>query len=152
MSDKESGAMPKDVLVLSESAQVRAELRTSLSAGGFDVTESIDSNETMQLLTQNLFDITIVDLAMENSDCIELVRKIRSTPGLRFLPVVMLAGKGQEEKKLLSRKAGASGWISQPFVPEQLVVVTRMLCPTGKGRPYPPLRPVLSSTQSTLTT
>jgi len=62
---------------------------------------------------------------MPKMDGIDLVREIRQNPGFRFTPIIMLTTESQEDRKIEARAAGATGWITKPFRPEQLLAVVR---------------------------
>ena len=67
----------------------------------------------------------IVDLNMPDVDGLELTRSIRSMGGYRFTPIIMLTTESQSSKKQEARKAGATGWITKPFKPDELINVVR---------------------------
>jgi two-component system chemotaxis response regulator CheY len=45
------------------------------------------------------------------------------------MPIIMLTSEAQKEMKAAGKKAGASGWVTKPFRPEQLLSVIQMVCP-----------------------
>ena len=69
--------------------------------------------------------LVLSDLNMPNMDGIALIKEIRKTPGLKFLPVIMLTTESQDSRKQEGRAAGATGWIVKPFNPEQLLAVVK---------------------------
>ncbi|MDT8441869.1 MAG: response regulator [Desulfuromonadales bacterium] len=121
--------MAKRVLTVDDSATVRQVLSMTLSEAGYNVTEADNGANALQSFDNDCFDLVVTDLNMPRMDGIDLIRQIRSRAGTRFLPIIMLTTESQPERKQEGKKAGASGWITKPFRPEQLLAVVRMICP-----------------------
>jgi two-component system chemotaxis response regulator CheY len=58
---------------------------------------------------------------MPEMDGIELIKKIRVTPGYERIPILFLTTESQAAKKMEAKEAGATGWIIKPFVPAKLL-------------------------------
>ncbi|MDT8442036.1 MAG: response regulator [Desulfuromonadales bacterium] len=121
--------MAKRVLTVDDSATVRQVLSMTLTGAGYDVAEAVDGEDALQHFDEGSFDLVVTDLNMPNMDGIDLIREIRKRSGTRFLPIIMLTTESQPERKQEGKKAGASGWITKPFRPDQLLAVVRMICP-----------------------
>lgn len=121
--------MTKQVMTVDDSATVRQVLRMTLEQEGYAVLEANDGKDALQKFPENGVDMVVTDLNMPNMDGIDLIKEIRQKPGARFMPIIMLTTESQPEKKTEGKKAGASGWITKPFRPEQLLAVVRMVCP-----------------------
>jgi len=119
----------KKILTVDDSPTVREILRTTLQNAGFEVLQAINGQDALKMLETEKVNMLITDLNMPKLDGISLVRKVRQSPGGRFLPIIMLTTESQEDKKREGKKAGASGWIVKPFKPEQLLSVVRMVLP-----------------------
>lgn len=117
--------MAKTFLVVDDSAAIRQLVSLSVTGAGYDVLVARNGNEALQKLSQARPDMVITDLNMPDMDGIELIRKIRSLPDYKFIPIVMLTTEAQEEKMREGRKAGASGWIIKPFSTDQLLDVVK---------------------------
>lgn len=121
--------MGKRVLTVDDSATVRQVLSMSLTGAGYDVVEAGDGEDALIRFDTYTFDLVVTDLNMPRMDGIDLIRAIRKKAGARFLPIIMLTSESQPERKQEGKKAGASGWITKPFRPDQLLAVVRMICP-----------------------
>jgi len=121
--------MAKRVMTVDDSATVRQVLRMTLENEGYEVIEANDGQDALLKFPANGVDMIVTDLNMPRMDGIGLIREIRQKPGARFMPIIMLTTESQPEKKAEGKKAGASGWITKPFRPEQLLSVVRMVCP-----------------------
>lgn len=121
--------MGKRVMTVDDSATVRRVLQLTLTGAGYDVVEAVDGADALEKLSGESVDMLVTDLNMPNIDGINLIQQVRQKPGNRFMPIIMLTSESQPEKKSAGKTAGASGWITKPFRPEQLLAVVRMVCP-----------------------
>lgn len=121
--------MGKRVMAVDDSATVRKVLQATLVEAGYDVVEAVDGADALEKLSGESVDMLVTDLNMPNVDGIGLIQEVRQKPGNRFMPIIMLTSESQPEKKNAGKAAGASGWITKPFNPDQLLAVVRMVCP-----------------------
>jgi two-component system chemotaxis response regulator CheY len=121
--------MGKRVMAVDDSATVRKVLQATLISAGYEVVEAGDGADALEKLGSDSVDMLVTDLNMPNVDGIGLIQEVRQKPGNRFMPIIMLTSESQPEKKSAGKAAGASGWITKPFNPDQLLAVVRMVCP-----------------------
>ena len=121
--------MSKRVMTVDDSATVRQVLRMTLEQEGYEIIEADGGHTALEKFPEGGVDMLVTDLNMPGMDGIELIKEVRKKPGARFMPIVMLTTETQPEKKAEGKKAGASGWITKPFRPKQLLDVVRMVCP-----------------------
>jgi two-component system chemotaxis response regulator CheY len=62
---------------------------------------------------------------MPNMNGIEFIRKYRTHPSSKGVPVILLTTESDEGLKREAKEAGASGWIVKPFNQDQLLAVVR---------------------------
>ncbi len=117
--------MAHTLLVVDDSASMRQMVTFTLKDAGYEVIAAAHGKEALAKLDGTRVSMVITDLNMPEMDGIELIRQLRSRPGCRFIPIVMLTTESQEAKKQAGRQAGASGWIVKPFNPDQLVETVR---------------------------
>jgi two-component system chemotaxis response regulator CheY len=60
-------------------------------------------------------DFVVTDWNMPLMDGIELLRKIRSSPALQHLPVLIITAETRKENIMLAAQCGADGYIVKPF-------------------------------------
>ncbi len=66
------------------------------------------------------FDFIVSDWNMPEMSGIDLLIKIRSTPGLEKLPFLMITAETDAENLVAAEKAGVSGFIKRPFTIDHL--------------------------------
>lgn len=66
------------------------------------------------------FDFIVSDWNMPEMSGIDLLIKIRSTPGLEKLPFLMITAETDAENLVAAEKEGVSGFIKKPFTIDHL--------------------------------
>lgn len=121
--------MKKKILVVDDSATLRASVNYTLKSAGFETINAVNGADGLEKLTEahkqgDQIGMIISDINMPVMDGITFIKEVKKTP-FKFLPILVLTTESQEEMKLKGKQAGASGWLVKPFKPEQLVYVTK---------------------------
>jgi CheY-like chemotaxis protein len=108
-------APPLRVLVVDDSAPVRALLARSLRQQGFDVDEAETGPVALRLALEVVPAVAIVDQWMPGMTGAELIRLLRAAPdpAVRDMPIIGLSGRPGSERELL--RAGARTFLPKPF-------------------------------------
>ncbi|MFM8982294.1 MAG: response regulator, partial [Spartobacteria bacterium] len=77
------------------------------------------------------YNLVVLDWNMPNMNGLDLLRKIRSTDKLKHIPVLMLTTEGSHLAIVTAIKAGATAYMTKPFIEKDLQ--TRMLDCLGLG-------------------
>jgi two-component system chemotaxis response regulator CheY len=104
--------MPKRILIVDDSAIARSIIKRSLEICGFDETEVLeagDGNEALATLKNEDVDIVFTDLNMPDMSGEQLLKRIKSSPKLFEIPVIIITSMKNpaKEKKLISEHAAA---------------------------------------------
>lgn len=119
--------MRKCIMTVDDSATIRQMVGFTLRDAGYEVIEAVDGVDALAQLSQQSVHMLITDLNMPNLDGVGLIREVRSDQKNRFIPIIMLTTESHDSKKQAGKAAGASGWITKPFKPEQLLGVVKMV-------------------------
>ena len=117
--------MGRIILTVDDSVSIRQMVSFTLSKEGYQVLEASNGEDALKKLESNIVNMMITDLNMPKMDGIELTKAVRALPKYKFMPIIMLTTESQEGKVLQGKAAGATGWITKPFRPEQLVGVIK---------------------------
>jgi two-component system chemotaxis response regulator CheY len=117
--------MAKTILTADDSASMRQMVTFTLKGAGYEVVEAVDGKDGLSMISQSKVDMIITDLNMPNMDGIEMIRNVRTMPQYKFIPIILLTTESQDGKKKEGKAAGATGWITKPFKPEQLLAVIK---------------------------
>jgi two-component system chemotaxis response regulator CheY len=117
--------MTASILTVDDSPSLRMAIRIALTGAGYAVTEAGDGVEGLSKANEAKFDMIITDLNMPNMDGLTMIRELRKSPAQCGTPIIFLTTESDDAMKQQAKAAGATGWLVKPFVPEQLVKVTR---------------------------
>ena len=71
-------------------------------------------------------DLVLLDIMMPDLDGIEVCKKIRETPAVRHMKVVMVSAKSSVGERLEAYEAGADDYITKPFDEDELVAKVKV--------------------------
>jgi len=109
------------ILVVDDFATMRRILKNILKQIGFEnIEEAEDGEQAYTKLKSGSFKFVVSDWNMPNLDGLGLLKKVRSDPDLKNLPVLMVTAEAEKEKVLEAIKAGVSNYVVKPFTAEVL--------------------------------
>jgi len=113
--------MANTVLAIDDSLTIRELIKFVLSNAGYDVVLAEDGDEGLAQLAARAPDVVITDLNMPRLDGFAFIERARATVPGKDVPILLLTTEADNDKKARARAAGASGWITKPFNPTQLL-------------------------------
>jgi two-component system, chemotaxis family, chemotaxis protein CheY len=124
------GETAMTVLVVDDSVTMVLSLKTTLAMHGFQVETACHGQEALDKLNAGLRPALILtDINMPVMGGMELIRSVRSMPGLKFIPILTLTTESDGGKKTEGKLAGATGWLVKPISGNALVGVLRKVLP-----------------------
>ncbi|ATN32360.1 response regulator [Rhizobium daejeonense] len=117
--------MSAKILTVDDSASVRLTTRIALTNAGYQVTEAVDGTDGLAKVNGGQFDLIITDLNMPNMDGLTMIRELRKVPANTGIPIIFLTTESDGDIKQQAKAAGATGWLTKPFDPENLVKVAK---------------------------
>ncbi|HDI00505.1 MAG: two-component system response regulator [Candidatus Latescibacterota bacterium] len=110
------------VLVVDDSVTMRRILINILRMVGFDrVVEAEDGVDAWaKLQSEGDIGLILTDWNMPNMGGLEFVKKVRSDPRFREVPIIMVTVRGVKEDVIEAMKAGVNNYIVKPFTPQVL--------------------------------
>ena len=113
--------MPKNVLVVDDSAMMRKIVIKNLKDCGFDcnVTEAGDGQEGLDKFKAAAFDCVLSDWNMPNMDGLTMVKEIRKLDPTKKVAIIMITTEGSADKVKDAVLAGANNYLAKPFTPDR---------------------------------
>ena len=115
------------VLAVDDSKPMLAMLSKCLASGGHDVVQAKDGLEALDQLREHRPDMVITDLNMPKMDGLEFIEKARGEAAGNAIPIVLLTTETAQVLKDRAREARATGWITKPFDPDQILGLVEQL-------------------------
>jgi two-component system chemotaxis response regulator CheY len=119
-----------NVLTVDDSPSIRQMIKLVLAPEGHNVVEAADGAAGLAVGKTQKFDLVITDLNMPVMNGMEMIRAMRALPSFVGVPIVFLTTESDDAVKQEAKAAGATGWITKPFKPEQLLAVIAKLVRT----------------------
>jgi len=82
------------------------------------VLEAAHGQEALEILEKEVVDVILLDILMPTMDGIETLKRLKSNPEYKSIPVIVVTSK--EEEKRTTYQLGADDFISKPYSPEEL--------------------------------
>jgi len=110
--------MKKDLLVVDDDFPFRERLSRSMEKKGFNVESYSSPNETIERINEKKFDYAIIDMRLDNSSGLELIKKIKEiSPETKSL---LLTGYGNIATAVAAIKYGAVDYLPKPAEIDQI--------------------------------
>lgn len=107
------------LLIVEDNDELRYYLFNALSRD-YEVTEARNGKEGLELAESRQPEFIITDLMMPEMDGITMIRKIKSSPDVRHIPIIVLSAKTAITYKIEGMKEGIDDYITKPFSVEYL--------------------------------
>ena len=113
------------VLIVEDHDRLREQLGQFYEQEGFKVTTASSGEEGVEKLSQEKFSIVVSDVKMPGIDGFELARHIREK--YTDTDVILITAFGNIKQAVEAMKLGASDYITKPFQPEAIRLVSEKL-------------------------
>ena len=116
------------ILIVDDSPTIRKMVRASLRPlASFDIVEAANGLEAIEQVALGPVAIMILDLNMPDMHGVDVLKFLRRHPSSREVPVVVLTTRADEASHETALAAGASRYLTKPFVPQNLLTTVREL-------------------------
>lgn len=108
----------KNILLVEDNEAIVKGLEFSLETDGFKVTSSNNIYDCKCLLTEQKFNIILLDIGLPDGDGFELCKYIKQNYDV---PIIFLTAKDEESDVVLGLEIGADDYIIKPFRIRELI-------------------------------
>lgn len=118
------------ILLVDDSALARRILRGYLEPAGHQIMEAQDGFSGLELYALEKPDLVLLDLTMEGMHGLDVLRELRRMdPSAR---VVVATADIQRSTQEMAGEAGACGFVSKPFLREQVLEAVQQALPRAE--------------------
>jgi two-component system chemotaxis response regulator CheY len=117
-----------NILVVDDSPTIRRMVRAALDTlGQASFTEAETGLEAIERLAFAPVALIVLDLNMPDMHGLEVLKFVRAHAGYRDIPVLVLTTRQDEASRAAALAAGATAYVTKPFVPATLAAEARKL-------------------------
>ncbi len=111
------------ILVVDDEVSQRKMLKANLSLEGYEVFEAEDGAEAVGKVSEEFYDLILMDNRMSNVDGIEALKQIKNlSPGI---PIIIVTAYASVETAVEALQAGAHDYLTKPLDMEELKIKIR---------------------------
>lgn len=120
------------VLVVDDSATIRAVLGKMLNQDGYEVIGAGSGGEALDLARRERPGLIFLDIVMPGVSGFEVLRTLRHEAATRATPIVMISGNVQATEQFYVQRYGADDFMKKPFGREEVFERIQQLVLAGK--------------------
>ena len=115
------------ILIVDDNASARETLLAMLESENYQIEQAKDGFQTLQMLQYIKPDLILLDVMMPGMDGFETCRRIRATPELAEVPIIILTALDDRASLLQGIEAGADDFLSKPVDRYELIARARTI-------------------------
>jgi len=112
---RKKGNTVRKIYLVEDDEDIRETVLYALSSAGFDGLGFERGEDFFAALGDGLPALVLLDIMLPGDDGLAILKRLRSAPQTKTLPIVMLSAKGSELSKVKGLDLGADDYISKPF-------------------------------------
>jgi two-component system cell cycle response regulator len=121
--------MSTKILTVDDSKMVRMIVASTFKPYDCEIVGAADGGEGVEVAIKEQPNLIFLDITMPVLDGLQTLQKIRETPSIAHIPVVMLTAESDGQRLAAADSLNVSGYIPKPFKPEQLIELTSKIVP-----------------------
>ncbi|MEG4392850.1 response regulator transcription factor [Microcoleus sp. BROC3] len=119
--------MPLTILVADDDFATRLSITDYLEITGYSVIAAENGKEALGLVDEFQPHLIVTDITMPEMDGYEFVRRVRTRPAFRLLPVIFLTERTSTQERIRGYQMGCDNYLAKPFELQELGAVIRSL-------------------------
>ncbi|MEG4505110.1 response regulator transcription factor [Microcoleus sp. F6_B4] len=119
--------MPLTILVADDDFATRLSITDYLEITGYSVIAAENGKEALGLVDEFGPHLIVTDITMPEMDGYEFVRRVRTRPAFRLLPVIFLTERTSTQERIRGYQMGCDNYLAKPFELQELGAVIRSL-------------------------
>ena len=113
--------MAAQILVVDADQAIQQLIGLNLASAGYRMQAAADAEAALVMLDEYLPDLVLAEWTLPGQSGVALVRRMRSQPRTRELPVIMVSARSSEHDKVLALESGADDYITKPFATREML-------------------------------
>ncbi len=119
--------MPKNLLLADDSITIQKVVGITFANEDYKVTSVDNGEDAINKARELRPDVILADVVMPRKNGYEVCEAVKGDPGLRSIPVLLLAGTFEDFDEARARQVRADGFIAKPFESQALIAKVKEL-------------------------
>ena len=120
--------MSKEMIyAVDDEVHIQQLIKFNLEAEGYKVLTFGSGEDLLETTKNSPPDLFVLDLMLPGIGGLDICRQLRSNPGTRHIPIIMLTAKSEEFDKVLGLELGADDYLTKPFSVRELAARVKSL-------------------------
>lgn len=120
------------VLVVDDSATIRAVLGKMLVQDGYEVLKAADGESAVEMAQSQFPDLIFLDIVLPGVSGFAVLRSLRRDTRTHDTPIIMMSGNQQATEQFYVQRFGADGFLKKPFGRAEVFHAIRSLVQAGR--------------------
>ena len=108
------------ILIADDDPDILELVAFRLERAGYEIVRAADGEEALQLVSERLPDLAVLDVMMPKLTGYEITEQLRADESTKRIPVILLTARVQEADVARGFESGADDYIKKPFSPGEL--------------------------------
>jgi two-component system alkaline phosphatase synthesis response regulator PhoP len=132
LSTREGMSHKKRILLIEDEEDIAALIKLQAELSGYKLHVEVDGINGFRAIEREKPDLVILDVMLPGQNGFDVCRKMKNSPELKSIPVVILSAKGEELDMVLGLELGADDYVAKPFSPKVLFSRIKAVLRRGK--------------------
>ena len=119
--------MAANILIVEDESSILELIALNLHQAGFNPIRAISAEYADNIVKETLPDLIVLDWMLPGMNGVEFAKRLRANSVTKFIPIIMLTAKSNEDNKIEGFNVGADDYLTKPFSPRELVARIKVL-------------------------
>ncbi|MBW3627899.1 MAG: response regulator [Gemmatimonadetes bacterium] len=124
--------MKRKILLVEDNEDNRIIYRLTLTHFGYDVTETADGVTAIQLATEILPDVILMDVSIPGIDGWEATQILKADPRTAHIAIIAITAHALTRDRDRAREVGCDSYLTKPVEPRRVLEEIERLLGTGR--------------------
>src|SRR5437667_11215553 len=124
----------KTILIVEDERDVVDLLALNLRKAGFTISIAADGAVGLEKARSEKPAFIILDLMLPKMPGLEVCKILKSDPGTRHIPIMMLTAKAEEIDRIVGLEFGADDYVTKPFSPREVILRIQAILRRGQEK------------------
>lgn len=113
------------ILIVDDEPDLLYSMKSRLEFEGFSVSTASEGEEAVTKATNDDPDLILLDVMMPKLNGFQVCRELRSKPGTKDTPIIIVSAKSQPSDAFWGLEVGASSYLVKPVDPDELIALVK---------------------------